>query len=395
MANAWNQFRPWQNQPLPPGWEARFDANIGRYYFIDHSTHKTTWQDPRVNRPEQAIPMSQFKTSSNAGGSRQLETSFGGTSSQPRSQPRQATTPKPAEPQQPASSGSDDDFPIDSILATMLKEDKSEEDKQNMKQKLSREFPGVDDVVIDVSLRTAKYDESRAREIIKQLKGDDSEQRAPAKATKREPSKPTGKVSTASSVENLNKAQGKAATAAKAKSSSQELHAKATPVAGGGGGRSTGAATATAKKTSSSQELLVKATPAAAPKTAKSTSPSPPKTTAKKKPAAAATQSKQAQRKMVSVAGKTYRSHLLSVPKGPNPANANGANPFMLLPEWVQTEGPQSQNRAGPQRGIRKGPARRPTTRKVPLNCGAQAKNHEGPNNSLVVGSMYPTVSHV
>lgn len=29
-------------------------------YFIDHSTHKTTWQDPRVNRPE-AIPMSQFK----------------------------------------------------------------------------------------------------------------------------------------------------------------------------------------------------------------------------------------------------------------------------------------------------------------------------------------------
>lgn len=38
---------------------------------------------------------------------------------------------QPAEPQQPASSGSDDDFPIDSILATMLKEDKSEEDKQN------------------------------------------------------------------------------------------------------------------------------------------------------------------------------------------------------------------------------------------------------------------------
>ena len=39
-------------------------------------------------------------------------------------------------------------------------------------------------------------------------------------------------------------------------------------------------------------------------------------------------------------------------------------------PEWVQIEGPQRQNRAGPQRGIRKGPAGRPTTRKVPLNCG-------------------------
>ena len=35
------------------------------------------------------------------------------------------------EPQHPASFGSEEDFPIDSILATMLKEDKSEEDKQN------------------------------------------------------------------------------------------------------------------------------------------------------------------------------------------------------------------------------------------------------------------------
>ena len=35
------------------------------------------------------------------------------------------------EPQRPASFGSEEDFPVDSILATMLKEDKSEEDKQN------------------------------------------------------------------------------------------------------------------------------------------------------------------------------------------------------------------------------------------------------------------------
>ena len=36
-------------------------------------------------------------------------------------------------------------------------------------------------------------------------------------------------------------------------------------------------------------------------------------------------------RQMVSVASKTYRSHLLSVPNGPNPANVQGANPLMLL----------------------------------------------------------------
>lgn len=36
-------------------------------------------------------------------------------------------------------------------------------------------------------------------------------------------------------------------------------------------------------------------------------------------------------RKMVSVASKTYRSPLLSVPSGPNPANAQGANALNLL----------------------------------------------------------------
>ena len=30
MANSWTQFQPWQNQPLPPGWETKFDGNIGR-----------------------------------------------------------------------------------------------------------------------------------------------------------------------------------------------------------------------------------------------------------------------------------------------------------------------------------------------------------------------------
>ena len=30
MANTWTQFQPWQNQPLPPGWETKYDGNIGR-----------------------------------------------------------------------------------------------------------------------------------------------------------------------------------------------------------------------------------------------------------------------------------------------------------------------------------------------------------------------------
>ncbi|XP_060608489.1 BAG family molecular chaperone regulator 3-like [Ruditapes philippinarum] len=41
---------PNQNQGiLPPGWEMIFDHRTGWPYFVDHNTHTTTWEDPRVN----------------------------------------------------------------------------------------------------------------------------------------------------------------------------------------------------------------------------------------------------------------------------------------------------------------------------------------------------------
>lgn len=33
---------------LPPGWEMLFDQRSGWPYFVDHNTHSTTWQDPRM-----------------------------------------------------------------------------------------------------------------------------------------------------------------------------------------------------------------------------------------------------------------------------------------------------------------------------------------------------------
>ena len=30
MANAWAQFQLRQNQPLPPGWKAKYDGNTGK-----------------------------------------------------------------------------------------------------------------------------------------------------------------------------------------------------------------------------------------------------------------------------------------------------------------------------------------------------------------------------
>ncbi|ESK87022.1 nedd4-like e3 ubiquitin-protein ligase wwp1 [Moniliophthora roreri MCA 2997] len=40
------------DKPLPPGWEKRFDSRSRAYYYIDHNTRTTTWDDPRLP-PEQ------------------------------------------------------------------------------------------------------------------------------------------------------------------------------------------------------------------------------------------------------------------------------------------------------------------------------------------------------
>jgi len=33
--------------PLPPGWDAKFDARTGKHYYINHYTKTTSWEDPR------------------------------------------------------------------------------------------------------------------------------------------------------------------------------------------------------------------------------------------------------------------------------------------------------------------------------------------------------------
>lgn len=38
-------------QGMPPGWEAKWDPRLGRWYYINHSTRKTQWDDPRLTKP--------------------------------------------------------------------------------------------------------------------------------------------------------------------------------------------------------------------------------------------------------------------------------------------------------------------------------------------------------
>ncbi|XP_050414089.1 serine/arginine repetitive matrix protein 1 isoform X2 [Patella vulgata] len=87
---------PQQNQPLPPGYEARWDPGQNAYFFINHYTKTTTWTDPRLtqhagakqalNQPEpskpqerEAIPLSDIRHTGRGGTShhyRKKETQF-------------------------------------------------------------------------------------------------------------------------------------------------------------------------------------------------------------------------------------------------------------------------------------------------------------------------------
>lgn len=37
---------------MPPGWEAKWDPRIGRWYYVNHSTRTTQWEDPRLQAPQ-------------------------------------------------------------------------------------------------------------------------------------------------------------------------------------------------------------------------------------------------------------------------------------------------------------------------------------------------------
>jgi len=46
---------PVPEEPLPPGWEMRFDQ-YGRRYYVDHNTRSTTWE-----RPQPLVSYSSFE----------------------------------------------------------------------------------------------------------------------------------------------------------------------------------------------------------------------------------------------------------------------------------------------------------------------------------------------
>jgi len=37
-----------QQMPFPPGWEAKYDPTNRRWFYVNHITKQTQWEDPRV-----------------------------------------------------------------------------------------------------------------------------------------------------------------------------------------------------------------------------------------------------------------------------------------------------------------------------------------------------------
>lgn len=40
-----------QQRPMPPGWEAKWDPTNRRWFYMNHSTKTTQWEDPRLTIP--------------------------------------------------------------------------------------------------------------------------------------------------------------------------------------------------------------------------------------------------------------------------------------------------------------------------------------------------------
>lgn len=45
-----------EKAPLPPGWDMKFDSRTGKYYYINHYTKTTSWEDPRERYKEIGKP---------------------------------------------------------------------------------------------------------------------------------------------------------------------------------------------------------------------------------------------------------------------------------------------------------------------------------------------------
>ncbi|XP_048580497.1 vicilin-like seed storage protein At2g18540 isoform X2 [Nematostella vectensis] len=439
---AFNQFQQyqaaWQSQPLPPGWEARYDNNVGRYYFIHHATRTTTWKDPRLQQQEQ-IAMNNFGQH---------------TAAQPMNQPAApvAQQPAAAQPSRQQETSFTTERQRSESLASLESygfdfdepKEKTESEKANLRSQMKIEFSSISDEVIAISLESADYNENDAREILRTLKREEEErmrreeiQRRQEEEERRERERQEQEERWQRKEQRQKEERERVEREAKKK----ELSAKFK--------RDYGEAIDEAVITMTLESMnyeeddvrriledlkveqeeqkkrmareLEEAKKKAAAKVAKEKSAKPkeskkpetkkpdtaPKATIKATPkpsAPVASTSKTTPARGRAGPSKTrqpiktkpkppeFKSPLRTASTGVDPALAKGPNASLLIPQWVQTKGPAGSNRQGPNRALVQGPSSHQTRGREVLNKGPQPGLCHGPQHSLVQGSMYTVI---
>jgi len=200
----------WQNQPLPPGWEAKFDPGSGRYFFINHQLKETTWVDPRVpkggSNPSAAPPLQTVTLPPAAAyGSAQAQAQVqqqqaefnakvGEIASQFPDAPvdvirnlmyrcncnptlvRQALATNGYQPQsasQSASRRQDDSRGGESSEATDIKRTVPDHEIEAARSKLVSEFKNCPNTLINMALEASDYDLGKTRILIRSMLDDD------------------------------------------------------------------------------------------------------------------------------------------------------------------------------------------------------------------------------
>ncbi|XP_077978173.1 uncharacterized protein LOC144433695 [Glandiceps talaboti] len=415
-------------RPLPPGWEAKYDANARRYFFIHHASKTTTWEDPRLKyyQPQaapvhpQRSPRPSPRPSPNV--SRAAESIPMHTLSKPkcktchakevaragldcidcqvREQQKQAALRRAVEAEQEETS-----FTNDSVPAAPVKVEVSKAEKTRIKNQLTKDFPKHPEFLIEMALETTEYNEEQTRKVLSAAKSPQPKRSATSLGTS-EPSRGTSPSGVTVTVPSSSSTKavvfdqsestkavvfGDDSTSSSFSSSSDESE-EPTPTPSPPPPPPQPINVRTVPKTASPTKTV--------PKKAVATKAPPKKTvtvtttiTSQPRTRPAHTQPKQTVVKYKS-SSSGYRSMLCCKPEGHNCSLVKGPDRTHLISEYTTAEGPNPEYSHGPNPDYVSGPSKKKYNRrrKSKLACGPEAALHEGPQRHLTMGSMYNTV---
>ncbi|XP_013388839.1 serine/arginine repetitive matrix protein 1 isoform X2 [Lingula anatina] len=398
-------MQPWWQMPLPPGFEAKYDYNQRRYFYINHNTRVTQWEDPRKAYYErqsaqtaQPIPMKPKPTPASQGMASHggvAETSFSrrpddfedkkakikqsfptadmdiivnileGNNydlfrareqlrSMGYSESSSLARPAPAQTRAATRSRSPSPAPAPKQL--------SDSEKERLKVKLTNEFSEPMSV-IDMVVEVCQYDETKARALLTSMAAD-------KKKDKKSTSTP-GTTSTS-----IGPAQP--ASAARRSVSPTASDTSSRP------------STATSKSSAASS-----ARSSRSPSTQPEPEPKPkPKAVPKKAPAkkqqTRASPARHASPVPARVAPTpvAFQSENRIQAKGPDPSLRKGPDKSSLLEEYLAIQGANPDNHKGPD-PANIGSRIRAVGSDRSIRAGPQYDNKAGPNQDLVDGSMF------